>query len=177
MKQEAPVTKNRKARAIRNKNPFALIQTKPEQWQGLVGSEPDGFLIFSNPVFGVRAGYINLVNGYIRKGLNTLSKIFPVYAPITAGNNPNKYTELVSKITGIDPNRPLEAADIYAIGRAIERIEAGQYWVDAEDWDQGWTLSIPRIKSGFLLSEINSGLQKFKKATQKATAVAGSVPL
>ena len=168
----------RRLRTQRNNNPFALIQANPSPWQGLEGKEPDGFLKFKTVVWGVRAGYINLVTTYLNQGRTSIRKIFPVYAPAAAGNNPDAYIQRVSKITGIDPDRELTGEDIYAIGLAIARVEGnGTLWVDAEDWDQGYTLAIPRLKTAFNSQDLANGLNKIKAAIQKATAVAGSVPL
>lgn len=158
-----------KALPIRNNNPFSIIQPKPDAWQGLTPGSKD-FLSFVSVKWGVRAGYINLVNGYFKKGLNTLSEILPRYAPASAGNNPEAYISMVEKFTGIPRNQEItKANEIYALGRAIERVEAGKSWVDAEEWDAGWTLAIPSVKSVWSFD--------VKKQTQKATAVAGSIPL
>ena len=165
----AVTNKDRRARTIRSNNPFALIQIKPDNWQGLIGADPDGFLKFKEVKWGVRAGYINLVNTYINRGLNTLAKIFPLYAPDSVGNNSKAYIDSIVKITGIDPNRTLLADDVYVLGRAIEQIEAGKKWVDAEEWDEGFKLAAPRLKI--------KGQDAFKKAVQRATANAGNVAL
>jgi hypothetical protein len=178
MGKKQTTDKSRQIRVRRNNNPFAIIQPVPDNWKGLTGKENDGFLQFSAPIWGVRAGYINLINGYIRKGLNTISAIFPVYAPDSAGNNSTAYISRVSQITGIDPNRTLNPLDIYAIGISIQRIEGdGKTWVDPEEWDRGFTLAIPVIKSAFPLFDFQKGIQSLKTKIQKATAVAGSVPL
>ena len=72
-------------------NPMAIIQNPPDNWQGLVGSV-NGKLKFSSMAYGVRAGVINLYNGYFAKGNNTLLGIFKVYAPEGhGGNNPKIY--------------------------------------------------------------------------------------
>lgn len=154
----------------RSNNPFALIQAKPDKWQGLVpGSGP--FLEFIEPKWGVRAGYINLVNAYLSRNLNTIQKIFPVYAPSSDGNKPDKYIEFVESFTKIKRNDPIDSADeLYIIGRAIERVEAGKSWVSPTDWDEGWKLAIPVIAPKLRAL-------KFRSEVRKATATAGSIGL
>lgn len=172
-------TKDRKAKSIRNNNPFAIIQPVPDKWRGLKGSD-NGFLIFESPVYGVRAGFINLVNGYLKKGLNTINKIFPVYAPSSDGNNPGAYAAAVSKFTGINSDDLIGPAQVYPIGRAIERIEAGRQWVDPEDFDEGYKMALNEVGAWFRSpgwENMKAKHSKEIKAVKKAIANAGSVPL
>lgn len=135
-----------------NNNPFALIQQVPSAWQGLKGKRPNGFLQFADPVYGVRAGFINLVNTYINKGLNTIEKIFPVYAPKGHGDNdPKSYIATVSKVSGIPKNKIITTPEqIYAIGKAIVQVEEGIFkdsanqigWLSKADFDKGFDLAM-----------------------------------
>lgn len=154
----------------RSNNPFALIQAKPDKWQGLTPGS-GSFLQFDEPKYGVRAGYINLVNAYLSRNLNTIEKIFPVYAPSSDGNKPDKYIEFVENFTKIKRNDPIDTADeLYIIGRAIERVEAGKSWVSPTDWDEGWKLALPVINPK--MRALN-----FRSQVRKATATAGSIGL
>lgn len=121
-------------------NPFAIIQKNPSAWQGLEGSTSSGFLIFSSPVWGVRAGFINLVNTYLNRGLNTISKILPVYAPLGhGGNDPEAYIANVVRITGIGRNQPITTQEeLKALGRAIITVEEGYFWVRSSDFEEGF---------------------------------------
>ena len=115
-------------------NPFALIQnvTQAQKWEGFVSSNGNGFVFFNTPYSGVRAGFISLINTYLKRGLNTIEKIFPVYAPATdPRNNPDKYINTVSTLTKIAKNAPITTAEqIVAIGKAIIRVESGSDWID-----------------------------------------------
>ena len=115
-------------------NPFALIQnvTQAQKWEGYVSSNGNGFVFFNTPYSGVRAGFISLINTYLKRGLNTIEKIFPVYAPATdPRNNPDKYINTVSTLTKIAKNAPITTAEqIVAIGKAIIRVESGSDWID-----------------------------------------------
>ena len=157
-------------KAQRNNNPFALIQAKPDKWQGLTPGS-GSFLQFTEPKWGVRAGYINLVNTYLSRNLNTIEKIFPVYAPASDGNYPSKYIDFVEKFTKIKRNETIDnSEELYIIGRAIERVEAGKSWVSPTDWDEGWKLALPVINPK--LRALN-----FRTQVRKATATAGSIGL
>lgn len=114
------------ARAIRTNNPFALIQLVPDPWRGLVRKEDDGFLVFENNYYGARAGYINLINTYFRRGLDTPAKITAVYAPAShGGNNPVAYASMIASALGISVNTPIERNKLLALGRIITQVERG----------------------------------------------------
>lgn len=125
-------------------NPFAIIQRTPSAWQGLEGSTSSGFLIFSSPVWGVRAGFINLVNTYLNRGLNTISKILPVYAPLGHGaNDPEAYIANVVRITGIGRYEPITTQEqLKKLGRAIITVEEGNFWVRESDFQEGFRLAM-----------------------------------
>lgn len=131
-------------RPKQNNNPFAIIDETPDSWKGLIGKAPDGFLKFDKPENGVRAGFINLTNAYIKKGLNTIEKIFPVYAPsVDPRNNPEVYVNTVVKLTGIPRNTPIISQDqIYKIGKAITTHEEGSFWVTQKDFDAGFNAAM-----------------------------------
>lgn len=118
---------------IKYNNPFALIQTpgKADAWQGLEKQLPSGFLVFKNSLFGARAGIISFINTYLKRGVNTIEKIIPIYAPASdSRNNPNQYINNLVKFTGIPKNQPLtEPGDILKVLKGIVRIEAGSDWL------------------------------------------------
>jgi hypothetical protein len=121
----APITYN---------NPFALIQApgRADKWQGLTGQRPNGFLVFDTPLNGARAGIISFINTYLKRGINTIEKIFPIYAPggPGTGNDPPMYIKNVSTFTGIPPNQPITSAtDIIKVLKAITRVESGKDWL------------------------------------------------
>jgi len=124
--------------AIPYNNPMAIIQPNPDNWQGLVGDDR-GRLKFSSMPFGVRAGVINLYNGYFNKGNNTLKGIFEVYAPSGHGaNNPLTYANTVGQKIGVDINKKLDFWSYgKALSRAIIQVETGSDISNA-DFESGW---------------------------------------
>ena len=141
-------------------NPFALIQnvTQAQKWEGYVSSNGNGFVFFNTPYSGVRAGFISLINTYLKRGLNTIEKIFPVYAPATdPRNNPEKYINTVSSLTKIPRNAPLTTAEqIVAIGKAIIRVESGSDWIDNAT-----------LVGGYVAAANKTGFPQLKKSSVK----------
>jgi len=123
-------------------NPFALIQVKPDNWKGLIGKTSGNFLMFSSALYGVRAGFINLENAYIKRGLKTIAQIFPIYAPKGHGDNePERYIKYVSDATGFSRNKVLNFGNLQEVGRAIITLEAGNFWVSEKDFYDGYLLA------------------------------------
>lgn len=142
-----------------NNNPFALIQEIPSKWQGLKGSATDGFLSFNNPMYGVRAGFINLINTYLNKGIDTIEKIFPIYAPVGHGANvPEDYINRVVKLTGIPRDQKLTSQDLYSLGKAIVTHEEGNFWVSPKDFDEGFKLAMESKKLNIPIKEAGISL-------------------
>jgi hypothetical protein len=136
-----------KNRAQRDNNPLAILQVLPDAWVGLVGKESNGFLIFNTPSNGVRAGFINLYNRYIKKELNTISKIFEIYDDGVLGFDADdvSYIDRVSQWTGIGKDKVLTKDDLYKVGRAIERFENGSQWVSDTDYNTGYGLAMKAL--------------------------------
>lgn len=80
-------------RGVRNKNPFNLRKTSAK-WIGLIGEDDKGFCIFDTMENGVRAGSINLRNGYFKKGLS-IKEIVARYAPAEDNNNEEAYVKAI----------------------------------------------------------------------------------
>lgn len=132
------------ARPKNNNNPFALMDTSPDSWKGLIGKAQDGFLIFDSPENGTRAGFINLINAYLKRGLNTIEKIFPVYAPAGHGDNdPEVYIKRVVQLTGIPRNEKItSSSDIYKLGKAIVTHEEGNFWLTQQQFNAGFESAV-----------------------------------
>jgi hypothetical protein len=89
--------------ALPYKNPMALIQRYPDDWDGLEGDD-NGRLKFKEMKYGVRAGVKNLRNTYFAKGKEstTLIDLFKKYAPSGHGaNNPSNYANFVANKIGV----------------------------------------------------------------------------
>ena len=137
-------------RPITSNNPFALIQTKgkADAWQGLKGQLDNGFLVFDTPANGVRAGFISLYNTYLKRGVNTLNKIIPVYAPDsipTTGGKNNYINFLVTKYK-IPADKPiLTASEIINLAAGISHFEAGKAWLSDFDLKKGYVDAAKKV--------------------------------
>jgi len=144
------------ARPKINNNPFAIMDLTPDPWKGLKAKTSDGFLIFDTPTNGARAGFINLTNAYLKRGLNTIEKIFPVYAPSGHGANvPEDYIKRVVSLTGIPRNKTITSKDdIKKLGRAIVTHEEGNFWMTDKDFNDGFNSA---VNSSSFLSALKTG--------------------
>jgi hypothetical protein len=99
----APTT----ARGVRDNNPLNLTYDPGQR--GVVAR--DGrFGVFPDMATGVAANLNQLLLDQSR-GANTLSKLIPTWAPSADGNNDPTYIASVSKLTGMDPNAPINMND------------------------------------------------------------------
>lgn len=134
--------------AIPNNNPMALIQQKPQDWEGLKPGSGSR-LEFETMWQGVRAGVKNLHNTYFKRGNNTLEGIFKVYAPLGHGNNnPTSYAETAAKKLGVSINDKLSfnrhGKDL---AKVIINVETGipvggSGGVSTEDFEKGYMAAI-----------------------------------
>lgn len=118
---------------IRCNNPLNISS---DGWQGEIGVYPnaENEAIFSDTVYGLRAGALLLYNYYTGKGLNTIAGcvngIVSRWAPAgdqAAINNPDAYANYVAQQTGIGVNQvfQLNAQNIKAIMQAMVKYEVG----------------------------------------------------
>lgn len=131
-------------RGIRNNNP-GNIKAK-DSWQGMVGQDAGGFIIFSDMSWGTRAIGQSLIN-MINKGTATIATLIPEWS----ATDQAAYITNVSSDIGIDQDAQLgtDPTTIAGLIRAISNQENGdqlsyQYVLDSD------------IQEG--ISKINSGL-------------------
>jgi hypothetical protein len=120
------------SRGYRNKNPGNLRPLSGGQkWVGQVGVDTQGsaagYVIFDSFENGIRA-LARDIKTKTARGLNTIAKIIPVFAPATE-NNVYAYIAEVEKNAGIPRNQVLTEADLLPLVKAMARHELGR---DAE---------------------------------------------
>lgn len=114
---------------IVNKNPFNI---RPgDNWLGSVG-QAGGFVKFAEFKWGLRAGLLNLWNGYF-KFSRTIKQIFYMYAPPGDGNNTEAYINAVCKETGLNPDSVPGKKDYLNVAAAIIYHESGVKLYNEED--------------------------------------------
>lgn len=108
-------------------NNFGNIRLTKINWKGKVKNELNTdkqFEQFISPIYGLRALYV-LLNTYIKRGNNTISKIISVYAP-TNENDTKKYINTVAKYTRIDKDTIIKISDLPILMKAISFVENGK---------------------------------------------------
>lgn len=117
------------SRGFRNKNP-GNIRPLPggKKWQGQVGIDyagsKEGYVIFSSFVWGIRAMARDL-KVKAGRGLNTIEKIIPVYAPAGDNNDVQAYIASVEKHSGVNRKTVLTDAELLPVVKAMARHELG----------------------------------------------------
>lgn len=91
-------------RGLRNNNPGNIKETRPEYWEGQVGSDGT-FAIFAAPEFGIRAMARVLLNYQRLHGINTIAGIIERWAP-GFENKTAAYIAHVSQVLGLSPEMP-----------------------------------------------------------------------
>lgn len=157
-------------RGLRNNNPGDI--RAGEAWQGMVGTDDAGFVIFSDISWGIRAMATDLLNK-INKGENTITQIVAIYAP-SSENDTQAYITAVSQDMGIDPDTvlPMDQPTFHSLVRAIMNHELGASYsamISDADIDQG----ISMVKNS-LLTLIQAAGIAISTAIDQATGQPGS---
>lgn len=139
---------------LRNNNPGNL-RPVTGGWMGQAGTN-QGFAVFDNVAWGIRAFAMNFNSSVTNHGTDTLRKYINRYAP-PSENDTNGYVNKVAADTGISPDAPIptDADSLRRILRAQMNVELGPNYaskVTDADIDEG-------------ISLLNSPLQTIAKAT------------
>jgi len=135
---------------LRNNNPGNL---RPGiAWQGATGTN-QGFLVFKDIAWGIRAMATDIGNDIRIDGSDTLTKLIHDYAP-PSENDTIAYINTVSRKTGITPNEKIEPTvdNLKKIIRAQMEVELGTQYaamVSDADIDEGLALMSSPLKSFF----------------------------
>ena len=132
-------------RGIRNNNPLNIRRSK-DQWKGLAEQQNDrAFCQFKSLEWGWRAAFYLLTRTYYHKyRLYTIRTIIRRWAP-SSENDTEAYIQNVSRLTGIDPDKPLdspsESPSVWMmVGAAMAIQENGITSIDYFAMLRGWEL-------------------------------------
>lgn len=125
---------------LRNNNPGNIRAF--DTWQGQIGTN-QGFVVFQDIPFGIRALAIVLVNK-IDNGLDTIESIIYSYAP-PSENNTEAYISQVVSTTGISRTAILndDSSTIKKLMKGIIRVEVGPTYaakIDDNDYNDAFSL-------------------------------------
>lgn len=157
-------------RGIRNHNPGNVERGK-DRWLGMSADQSADarFLVFDTPDAGVRCLMRLLINYQERHGIRTLREAINRWAP-PGENNSTAYVQHVSRLTGFDPDEPLDFLDReinVALTRAIVRHENGEPTLyGRKDW---------YLADVFERAAVMAGFEPTKKPLAKSRTVAGAV--
>jgi hypothetical protein len=104
-------------RGLRNNNPGNIKYNANIQWQGQVGEDSGGFVIFDTMTDGVRALALNLYN-YGQDGLNTVQAIITRWSTTDQA----AYVANVSAALGVAPTDTLDMTDTTTITNLVNAI-------------------------------------------------------
>jgi len=90
----------------------------------VTGRSQNGFAIFSNKYYGINA-MVNLLQGYVKRGFNTLEKILNRYAP-PVENQTENYIDFVSKKSGISRTQVITKDQVEKLIPAMVKMETGK---------------------------------------------------
>lgn len=115
-------------RGLRDNNPGNIRPSIRYQWNGQIGTE-NNYVVFQDIEHGIRAMCKDLMSK-INRGLNTLTKYIPVYAPPSDNNNTQGYINRVSKSTGIEPKAILDTNQdtVFKLVKAHIAVEVGDHY-------------------------------------------------
>ena len=130
------------SQGLRNNNPGNF--RVGINWDGAIG-ENNGFIVFSDTIYGIRAMALNLYNNYYLYNKKTLFDFINKYAPSSDNNNPYEYSLSVARDVGIGINDDMQLTfdRTAAILRGMMNIELGKYYsslISDEDIKQGISL-------------------------------------
>jgi len=132
-------------RGIRNNNPGNIDRTS-ERWQGMAADQSGDhrFVVFSAPVWGLRA-LAKVLLSYQRKyGLNTPAKIIGRWAP-PSENDTEAYARQVARALGVGVDDVVDLQDPGVLARIVPAIvqhENGQQPYPADLIDQAVRLAL-----------------------------------
>lgn len=121
------VTSVLEPRGIRNHNPGNLVLTTIA-WKGKVPNAQNTdkkFEQFTQPLWGIRAMFIDVRGDIEKDGLNTIRKLITEYAP-KIENNTAAYIQSVVNQVGIGPDARILPAHYLNLLKAIIRHENGK---------------------------------------------------
>jgi len=113
-------------RGIRNKNPGNIRYNPANDWNGQTGQDSDGFVIFSDSRFGIRA-MGKILDSYRGRGVTSIREIISSWAPNSENDTESYISSVVQSMNApsyhFTPTR--EDGDYPALVKAIIKHENG----------------------------------------------------
>ena len=112
--------------AWKNNNPGNIRASSSMQWLGAIG-QSNGWCVFASEQDGINAMKKLLTS----KNYNNLTLRSAIYkwAPAEDNNSPERYTQYVSKSTGISPDRPMQDITDYELENMVRAMQKFEGWI------------------------------------------------
>jgi hypothetical protein len=134
---------------IANHNPGNIRAARWQAWQGAVGVDPWGHLVFKAPFWGLRAIRVNL-EAYRRRGLRTPREISKRWAEpgpgATARARHEDYIKKFCKRAGYDQNQLLDLHDMSVLQNLAQALVWAENGLDpytAQDYAKAFPARKP----------------------------------
>lgn len=133
------ILRSSKPRGLRNNNAGNIRAVDGVLWQGQIGIDDAGFVIFDTALNGLRA-LARVLKTYRQKyGLISISGIISRWAPSNE-NDTTSYIKSVEMRVGLGANTPLSLEHYPALVKAIIHHENGKQPYSDDEINQGVTL-------------------------------------
>lgn len=126
-------------RGIRNNNPGNIRAVAGVEWQGQIGIDAAGFVIFDKPENGYRA-MARVLDNYRRRGVETVAEIIATWAPASENQTADYVAHVASKLN-VDPFEPIGRGRYVDLLAAITLHENGQQPYDRALIEYGVSLA------------------------------------
>lgn len=124
---DTTVAPNRSPRGIRNNNPGNVRASHAYTWLGQTGADLDGFVINSEPVFGLRQIMVIFHNYQLFYALRSTHQLIQRWAPGKDNNDVADYTRYMAGRIMVGINDPIDIRDCWCRWtHAIVLYENGQ---------------------------------------------------
>ena len=125
----------RDSRGYRNHNLGNITYDRRFRWEGAVGVDERGFIIFANDHYGIRAMTRNISNQQVRNGRNNIQELLGGYAPPGEDNPTQEYINFVAGQMGVNATERIDMSDPETLERlmgAMIRFENGRNQIRPE---------------------------------------------
>lgn len=111
------------SRGLRNNNAGNIRWDNKTNWEGQIGADDKGFIIFESPEYGIRA-MTRVLQSYQRRGVVKLGDIIATWAPAIE-NNVEAYIKSVESQTGFKRGQVMFVQNYPELIAAIIKHENG----------------------------------------------------
>lgn len=112
-------------RGYRNNNPLNIRNSKAFKWEGQISYDSDGFCVFKNLLYGVRAAFALMRSYNHNHKIDTIQGIISRWAPPSENDTAN-YIKHVASAAGLSPTERIHyrSPQMRLVVKEMARIES-----------------------------------------------------